>query len=74
MLNIPSSGGDDEEVRYNSDWLTKIVSVVAPLTGLKPFDILYNLSLTECFYYYIQEARKHDTKNQIKRHNSAEIN
>jgi len=31
------------------------------------------MSLTECFYYMIQNARKYDDKNMIKRKNSDEI-
>lgn len=62
-----------EEVRFNGDWLTRIVSTVSPLTGKSSNQIMFQMSLTECFYYMIQSARKYDTKNIIKRKNSAEI-
>ena len=62
-----------EQVRYNSDWLTRLVAVVAPLTNKKSDDIIFNMSLTECFYYVIQNARKNDDKNLIKRKNSDQI-
>lgn len=62
-----------QQVRFNADWVTKIVSVVAPLTNKKSDDIIFNMSLTECFYYMIQNARKYDDKGLIKRKNSDEI-
>lgn len=62
-----------EQIRFNADWVTKIVSVVAPLTNKTSDDIIFNMSLTECFYYMIQHARKFDDKGLIKRKNSDEI-
>ena len=62
-----------EQVRFNADWITKIVSVVAPLTNKTSDDIIFNMSLTQCFYYMIQHARKFDDKGLIKRKNSDEI-
>ena len=72
MLDSYSNSGNDE-VRFNADWVTKIVSVVAPLTNKESTDIIFNMSLTECFYYMIQFARKFDDKGLIKRRNSDEI-
>ena len=74
MLSDLPSSDEQQEIRFNADWLTKVVSVVAPLTNLTVNDIIYNLSLTQCFYYYIQQARKADVKHTIKRKNSDEIN
>ena len=73
MLNNYAGSNDNDEVRYNADWITKIVSVVCPLTNKTSDDVIYNMSLTECFYYMIQHARKFDDKGLIKRKNSAEI-
>lgn len=62
-----------DEIRFNADWITKTVSIVAPMTNRTSLDIIFNMSLTECFYYYIQSARKTDDKGLIKRKNSDEI-
>lgn len=61
------------QVRFNADWLTKLVAVICPLTNKKSEQVMFNMSLTECFYYMIQNARKYDDKNMIKRKNSDEI-
>lgn len=63
-----------EEPRFDLDWLTHIVSVVSPMTGKTSDDVIYNTSLCECLYYLIQEARKYDYKSQIRRRNPEEIN
>lgn len=62
-----------QEVRFNADWVTKIVSVVCPLTNKTSDDVIFNMSLTECFYYMVQNARKYDDKDLIKRKNSDQI-
>lgn len=67
------SGGKDEQ-RFNADWLTRVVSVVCPLTNKTSEDVIFNTSLTQCFYYFIQNARKYDTQGLIKRRNSDQIN
>lgn len=68
------SGGGSQQPRFNADWLTQIVSVVAPLTGKKSDEIIFDMSLTQCFYYAVQMARKSDVEGRIKRRNSDEIN
>ena len=69
---LPSAKGG--EIRYNADWLTRVVSIVCPMTGKSADQVLFNMSLTECFYYFVQQARKTDTHNLIKRLNSDQIN
>lgn len=69
---IPSSGSGDNPM-YDADWLTKVVSVACQMTNRASNDIMYNMSLTECYYYYIQYMRRNDYNNEYKRRNSAEI-
>ena len=69
---LPSIKGDG--VRFNADWLTKITSVVCPMTNKTSDEVIFNMSLTEVFYYFVQMARKTDTNNLIKRLNSDQIN
>lgn len=64
---------ENEQIRFNADWLTKIVAIVCPLTNKTSDDVIFNMALTECFYYLIQYARKFDDKGLIKRKNSDEI-
>ena len=64
----------DEKNRFDIDWLTKICSMVCSMTNYQAEFVMYECSLTECFYYIVQYARQKDTKNQIRRRNSDEIN
>ena len=63
-----------EEVRFNVDWLTRIVSMVCQMTNKSSDDVMLNMSLTEAFSYVVQYCRKDDVKYQIKRRNSDEVN
>ena len=63
-----------DKPRFDLDWLTHIVSVVAPMTGKTSDQIIYDTSLCECLYYCIQKAREFDYKHEIRRRNSDEIN
>ena len=70
MLNTTKK---DKQIRYNADWLTSLISIVSPLTNKDSEYIMYDMSLTECYSYFIQYARQFDDKEQIKRHNSDQI-
>lgn len=72
---LENSNSDSEETRFNLDWLTGIVSIVAEQTNKDSDYIMFNMSLTECMYYVIQYARKNSDKpEKFKRKNSTEIN
>ena len=62
-----------QQAHYNLDWLTKILSIVAEMTNLDVNYIAYNMALTEVFSYVIQYLRKGDTKGNIRRRNSIQI-
>lgn len=57
---IPVSYVSSEEPEYDADWLTKICSIVAMQTGEKASEIMFNMSLGTCYYYYIQYRRQND--------------
>jgi len=40
------------------------------MTNKTSDEVIFNMSLTEVFYYFVQMARKTDTNNLIKRLNS----
>lgn len=69
---IPRDGniGNAEDVQFDADWLTYLVSIACQMSNRNSRDIMYNMSLTECFYYLVQYRRKNET---IKKRNSAEI-
>lgn len=71
---LPQSTGSDERIHYNLDWLTRIASIVCSMTNYPADHVIYDCSLTQCFYYVIQYARKSDTKNEIRKHNTDQIN
>ena len=48
--------------------------MVCPLTGKTSDEVIYDMSLTECYYYRIQKARETDVAGNIRRRNSDEVN
>lgn len=74
MIPTTSSNQNGEKARYDADWLTHLASVVCPLTGKSSDEVIYDMSLTECYYYCIQKARETDVAGNIRRRNSDEVN
>lgn len=74
MIPVSSSNQSGEKARYDADWLTHLASVVCPLTGKTSDEVIYDMSLTECYYYLIQKARETDVAGNIRRRNSDEVN
>lgn len=71
---IPVSCVSSEEPEYDADWLTKICSIVSMQTGEKASDIMFNMSLGTCYYYYIQYRRQNDKDGHfIRKHTPDEI-
>jgi hypothetical protein len=55
---FPSSGAIAKtNPRFDADWLTGIAAKVHQVTGLTPKQIINEMSLTECCYYFAQYAR-----------------
>lgn len=48
--------------RFDADWLTGIVAKVHQVTGLTPREIINQMSLTQCCYYFAQYARMNSTQ------------
>lgn len=69
-----STSNQSEKARYDADWLTHLASVVCPFTGKTSDEVIYDMSLTECYYYCIQKARETDVAGNIRRRNSDEVN
>ena len=53
--------------RFDADWLTGLVAKVHQVTGLKPKEIINQMSLTECCYYFAQYARMNSTQEIMMR-------
>lgn len=51
-----------EQPRFDADWLTGIVAKVHQVTGLTPKQIINQMSLTECCYYFAQYSRMNSTQ------------
>ena len=71
---LQSQGGNLEKPRFDLDWLTRLVSVVCPLTNKTSDEVIYDMSLTECYSYCIQRARETDVSGDIRRRNTDEVN
>lgn len=63
-----------EDVRFNADWLTKIVSLACQTCNKTSDEVMFNMSLCEALYYVVQKCRENDPKGTIKRRNSDEVN
>ena len=74
MIPTSTSNQSGEKARYDADWLTHLASVVCPLTGKTSDAVIYDMSLTECYYYCIHKARETDVAGNIRRRNSDEVN
>lgn len=48
--------------RFDADWLTGIAAKVHQVTGLTPKQIIHEMSLTECCYYFAQYSRMNSTQ------------
>ncbi len=67
---IPVACVSSEEPEYDADWLTKICSIVSMQTGEKASEIMFNMSLGTCYYYYIQYRRQNDKDGHFIRKNT----
>lgn len=74
MIPTSTSNQNGEKARYDADWLTHLASVVCPLVVKSSDEVIYDMSLTECYYYCIHKARETDVAGNIRRRNSDEVN
>lgn len=74
MEMFPLNSIKGEDVRFNADWLTKIVGMACRICNKTSDQIMLNMSLSECLYYVIQFCRNTDTDNNIRRRNSSQVN
>lgn len=71
---LPKTPINEADVRYNVDWLTRIVSMACELTNQTSEYVMREMSLTEALSYAVQFARRNDVKGEIRRRNSDEVN
>lgn len=67
---IPVACVSSDEPEYDADWLTSLCSIVAMQTGEKASDIMFNMSLGTCYYYYIQYRRQNSKEGHFIRKNT----
>lgn len=70
---LANTSTHSEKPRFDIDWLTHIVSVVAPMTNKTAEEVIFDMSLCECLYYCVHKAREFDYKHEIRRRDSDEI-
>lgn len=73
MMPMPVNADPDAR-RYDADWLANITGVVARETGETAREIMFNMPLSTCFYYFVNAERRNDTKGIIRRRTPAEVN
>ena len=71
---FPQTGINGQDVRFNVDWLTKIVGMACRICNKTSAQVMFNLSLCQALYYVVQFCRGNDPENNIKRRNSDQIN
>lgn len=71
---FPRPSVKDQDVRFNVDWLTKIVGMACKVCNKTSDQVMLNMSLCEALYYVVQSSRENDIDNSIKRRNSDQIN
>lgn len=74
MEMLPSQYANSEKSRFNLEWLTSIVSTVCRMVNCNRQYALYQMSMTEAFYYVVCHLKQGDVKGQIRRRNSDQIN
>ena len=68
-----TEGSSSEPLCYDADWLVQLCSVVAQESNEKAADVMFNLPLSTCFFYYVNAMRKNDTRGLIRKRTSGEI-
>lgn len=71
---LPNIFSSEEKNRFNLEWMTFVLSTVCSSVNCSREFALYEMSLTEAFYYIVNDLKKNDTKNLIGRKNSDQIN
>jgi hypothetical protein len=56
-----------QDLKFDADWLSKLISMVHDITGEKPEDIMWSMSMTAAGYYVIQYCRKNGMKHIERR-------
>lgn len=67
------NGSSDAPNVFDTDWLTRLCSIVAREAGEKATDVMFDMSLHACCCYFIQAMRRYDTKHLIRRKTNGEI-
>lgn len=73
MIPQKKLNSDADLSGYGADWLTFITSIASKATNRKSSDVMFNMSLTQCHYHLINKLKETDTKNEIKKRNSSQI-
>jgi len=68
-----TEGSSSEPPCYDADWLVQLCSVVAQESHEKAADVMFNMPLSSCLYYFVNARRKNDVKGLIRKRTSGEI-
>ena len=71
---FPQTQTQKTDVKFNLDWLTKIVALCAKMTNKKSDQIMFDMSLTQVLSYVVQACRQGDVNDSIRRRNSDQVN
>lgn len=70
---FPHTETNKADVRFNLDWLTRIVSLCCKMTNKSSDQVMFNMSLTEVLSYVIQACRQGDISDSIRRRNTDQV-
>lgn len=74
MAFFPASTEVSGKQSFDSWWLTKICAIAAAESGEKARDVMFNMPLSTCLYYFVHYSAKNDTRKIIYRRTPQEIN
>lgn len=68
-----TAGKNNPPPQYDAYWLAQLCSVVAQETGETAANVMFNMPLSACHYFFVNFIRKNDPKLNIRRRTPAEI-
>jgi len=72
---LPQAVAEDPEGRrFDAEWLAHLTATVARETNEPAREVMFDMPLSTCYYYYVNAMRRNDLKGLIRRPSSAEIN
>ena len=74
MLPYTVATEDPDGRRFDAEWLSQLTATVARETNETAREVMFDMPLSTCYYYYVNAMRRNDIKGLIRRPSSVEVN